>query len=62
MPDPNGTLPAGWMLFIDTKASNVHHYGAANVGSVLVEFKQWHNSAHPDLDGPMSGPETTIIT
>ena len=62
LPDPNQPLPAGWILLIDTKASIVHHFGAANVGNVLVEFKQWHNSIHPDLDGPWSGPETTIIT
>ena len=61
-PDPNQPMPAGWTVSVVTKARSVHHCGVANVGNVLVEFEQWHNPKHPDLDGPLSGPATCIIT
>ena len=51
----------GIQVTVDTKARLVRHLGAANAGNTLVEYKRWHNPKHPDLDGPWSGPQTSII-
>ena len=44
------------MATTETRAQSVRHLGAANEGKRLVEYKQWHDPKHPELDGPISGP------
>jgi hypothetical protein len=61
-PLPANPNAAGMTTVVDTRARMVRHLGTANVGNILCEFKQWHNSKHPELDSPWAGPETCIIT
>lgn len=61
--DPNS---AGMTMVVDTKAKIVRHLGTANASNatttyILVEFKQWHDPKHPDLDSPWVGPQISII-
>lgn len=52
----------GAKVVVDTKAHMVRHLGTKNVGKMLVEYKQWHNPSHPNLDGPWRGPQFCIIS
>jgi hypothetical protein len=57
--DPNA---AGMTMEVITKANSVKHYGTANEGMVLCEFLQWYNPKHPELAGPWSSMQTTLIS
>ncbi|HEX7413309.1 MAG TPA: hypothetical protein VF411_04620, partial [Bacteroidia bacterium] len=64
---PASANAPGMTQTVDTKAQLVRHLGGEyastkDVTYILVEYKQWHNPAHPTLDGPEAGPQITIIT
>ncbi len=64
---PNSELPtepnsSGMTIEIITKADSVKHYGPGNAGMLLCEFMQWYNPKHPELAGPWSGLQTTLIS
>lgn len=60
---PTSHEAAGMTVTTETRAQSVRHLGAANEGKRLVEFKQWHDDKHTDLDGPVSiTPVVTRIT
>ena len=59
---PTDANAVGMTMEIITKASSVKHYGTANEGMLLCEFLQWYNPKHPELAGPWSSMQTTLIS
>jgi len=59
---PTDANAAGMTMEVITKANSVKHYGTANEGMVLCEFLQWYNPKHPELAGPWSSMQTTLIS
>jgi hypothetical protein len=59
---PTDANAAGMTMEVITKANSVKHYGTANEGMLLCEFLQWYNPKHPELAGPWSSMQTTLIS
>lgn len=59
---PKTPNDAGMTKTLFTKARIVQQFGTENEGMILCEFLQWFIPKHPDLAGPWSNLQTTIIT
>jgi hypothetical protein len=53
---------AGMTKTLFTKAKIIQQVGTENEGMILCEFLQWYIPKHPELAGPWSDLQTTIIT
>jgi hypothetical protein len=52
---------AGMTKTLFTKARFKQSLGTANIGSLLCEFMQWNIPEHPELSGPWSKMQVTVI-
>jgi hypothetical protein len=59
---PASANDAGMNKTVFTKANFIQQLGQQNEGMLLCEFMQWFNPRHPELAGPWSNLQTTIIT
>lgn len=61
-PLPTGHDSSGMTKEIYTKARIVRYFDEEFIGYNLCEYAQWYNSKHPELAGPWSKIQTTVIS
>jgi hypothetical protein len=58
---PAAADAAGLTKEISTKAAFTLHTGAGSTGKTLYIFFRWYNTKHPELAGPWSTMQSTVI-